>query len=176
MLDWLTSKVAMSVAVLILIASMIGFFAIQRGELEAIEFQNSANTIANAINEVGRSEANTTLNITFNQVEKNSKGNIYINPLFRSRTFDVYIYHNNIYLIQDDKQVSAKFHFDIHPFAPSDCSNLNLDTGYVPRYQLEDKDQSTSYHKTVSGHDLVIERKLLEVSGHKEYHTFVYEK
>jgi len=176
MLDWLTSKVAMSVAVLILIVSMVGFFAIQRSELEAIEFQNSANTIANAVNEVGRSEANTQLNITFNQVERNTKGNVYINPLFRSRTYDVVIYHNVVNLMQDDKSVTAKFHFNIHPFAPSDCSGLNLDTGYVPRYQLEDKDESTQHLKTTSGHDLVIERKLLEVSGHKEYHTFVYLK
>jgi hypothetical protein len=186
MFEWFSAKIAVSIAALVMVVFVLSFFFLQQSGFEQDEFHNMAQTIANKINEVSRASCNTTMWVTFDHNFDEEQGNVYVSGQFRDEQYYINITHNEVMLQQDDMGVAAQLHFDIHtynPFEQSQYEGKDTYEYFITRddlYKL-DENQDTAYLQFKSGGsgegkagDIKLERKLIEVSGHKEYHTFVY--
>ena len=168
MFDWLSSKVAMSVAALIIVASMVAFFSMQRESMHQLEFQNIADTIAKTVNDVSASTASFKKNITFN---KDKSGARYIPATFYGKTYLIIFYLDSVDIKQGGLKARASFSKKVHLYNPSTLNNSYL----VSKSELRWRDSGNLTMTLTSGQsDICLEQKTLCVDGETEFHTFVY--
>lgn len=163
MLDWFTSKFVMMIAVFILIVSVIGFFAIQKTNLENMELQNIANTIASSVNSVSNMNSATSLLVTFNS----SKQGVYLKSQVSGKGYNIKLTPNMVMLTIGSNTVTAKFNKHIHIWDPGNLIETN-------QTNLVNNDTANMWLSFQSGQDFIIEQRLLSVSYNEEYHTFIY--
>lgn len=162
MLDWLSSKMAMMVAALLIISSIIGFFAWQNKNTQELELQNIADQIANKINELNAIEGSTSIIVTFND---NIHG-VHLNTVVDGEMYTINITQNLVIVSQHATLVVEKIIEPIHVWNP--------DKDVYKSDEMQENDTKSRSQKFSSGTDFMIERKMVTVSGMREYHTFVY--
>jgi|GEM_PF-1951996 len=169
MYDWLTSKVAMSIAAAILVAVVLGFVWEQNRSYNNIGFQNIADEIANACNKVSASSCNITHLLTSKKGIQNST---FISPTSGGAKYKVLIWRDSVELRQAELSVRARFSTIVHLWKPGELWETNATS-------LKDADTRINNNYCISfdgGHDFIIEQKLLLVGGSFIYTTFIYLK
>ncbi|MEM3738854.1 MAG: hypothetical protein QW204_03795, partial [Thermoplasmata archaeon] len=99
MWQWLSSYVAVTVAVFIILASVVAFFTVQQNTIKDTEFSQIARKIADVIDSVSTVNGNTTKYITF---ETNQSG-IPIQKLFYGDIYNINITKNSVILTQKSR-------------------------------------------------------------------------
>ncbi|MEM2900607.1 MAG: hypothetical protein QXT63_07425 [Thermoplasmata archaeon] len=169
MYDWLTSKVAMSIAAAILVSVVLGFIWEQNRSYQNIGFQNIADEIANACNKVSSSSCNITHLLTSKKGIQNST---FINPTSSGAKYKVLIWRDSVELRQNELTVRARFSTTVHLWKPGELWETNSSS-------LKDADAKINNNYCISfdsGHDFIIEQKLILVGGSYIYTTFIYLK
>ncbi len=166
MMDFIYSKLAILVAVCILISFFIMFFNWQETNVNIMELENVLDEISGQISMVSLQDAGTSQNITF---EKYGEG-VRLPSTIDGRGYQLTIYDNAVYAEWEGGQFVSQFSpsvgsSEIHFWRP------DLDT-YL-RSEIEELDVSENI-MIPSGQDFIIERKLIEVNAHLEYQTFIY--
>ena len=162
MLDWLSSKMAMMIAALIILSSTIGFFAWQNKNIQALELQNIADQIAGKINEMNGIEGNAYVRVTF----KDNINGMHLNTIVGGKTYTINITQNLVIASQHSTKVVGKIIEPIHVWKP--------DKDVYESDEMQENDANSRTQEFSSGTDFIIERKMVTVSGLQEYHTFVY--
>lgn len=163
MLDWLSSKIAMTVAAVIILASMIGFFAIQNENFKIIETQNAANRVASVINDVGGIAGNTHVNVTFDP--KNTAAHHILPRTIANEDYDIEFTPTLVFVKRGGVTVSSKLTHKVHIWNPGDMVKGT-------RAQLDLADAQFLSFALHAGTDFTIVRRNLVPAG---YQTFVYD-
>ena len=162
MLDFVTSKIAMMIAAIVILTSVIGIYALQREQTKDLELWNIADKIAGAIDNINNLQGETKVNVTFDI----GKEGIYIEPTVNGKNYEILISQYKVIITQEKRRSISNLVISMHLWAPlSNAYNLT---------QIEDIDEVNRTLEFVSGEDFKIERKLVEISGENEYRTFVY--
>lgn len=162
MLDFVTSKIAMMIAAIIILTSVIGFYALQREQAKDMELQNIADKIAEAIHDVNIIQGETKVNVTFNRENEG----VYVKPLVNGKSYETMITQNKVIITQNGKRSISNFVVSVHLWVP--IFNAYNQT------QIEEIDEANKTLELQAGEDFIIERKSIEVSGVNEYITFIY--
>jgi hypothetical protein len=165
LLDWFASKIAMGVAVLILISAVFGFFAFLNSRTAKVEFQALSDSIGHAVDGTASTNENHTGLITF--IGGNPNGT-YIDPLFNDNPYTITLSASSVSIAQDDMKASTDFHENIHIWKPDPSINV------TKRAVLDGKDVENGSLEIKSGTDFIIENKRLTVDLVYEYHCFIY--
>ena len=161
-LDFVTSKIAMMIAAIVILTSVIGIYALQREQTKDLELGNIADKIAGAIDNINNLQGETKVNVTFDK----GKEGIYIEPTVNGKNYEILISQYKIIITQEKRRSISNFVISIHLWPPlSNAYNLT---------EIEDIDGMNRTLEFVSGEDFKIERKLVEISGENDYRTFVY--
>lgn len=162
MLDFITSKMAMMIAAIIILTSALGIYALQREQTKDLELNNIADKIAGAIENINTLQGETKVNVTFDI----GKEGIYIDPTVNGKDYEILISQYKIMITQMERRAISNFVTQIHLWPPlSNTYNLT---------EIENIDDSNRTLEFLSGDDFKIQRKLLEINGENEYRTFVY--
>lgn len=162
MLDFVTSKIAMMIAAIVILTSVIGIYALQRGQTKDLELRNISDKIAEAIGNINNLQGETKINVTFDRGEEG----ICIEPTVNGKNYEILISQYKVMITQEKRRAISNFVVSIHLWVP--LSNAYNTT------QIEDNDETNKTLGLVSGEDFKIERKLVEISGENDYRTFVY--
>jgi len=162
MIDWLTSKLAMMVAAVILFASIAGLFAYQRSAAGISELQGEADAIARAVNGVSAVSGNTVLPVTYDS----SRDGFHIKPTVRGDSYALTLNPTFVLVGQKGDRVVSNFASAIHLWKP-----------LKSRYNVTELSNADSSHTALSfpsGQDFKVERRMVDVGGENRYLTFAY--
>ncbi len=162
MLDFVTSKIAMMIAAIIILTTVIGLYALQREQAKDMELQNVADKIAEAIHNVNTIQGETKVNVTFDRGDDG----IYVKPLMNGKGYEILITQNKVIITQNGRRSISNFVVSVHLWVP-------LFNAYN-QTQIEEIDEANKTLELQAGEDFVIERKSIELSGENEYMTFIY--
>jgi len=168
MIEFVTSKVVGAIAAMVLLGSMLGFFAIQRSSAEEQQFRNMCDSLARTIDGVSSLNAATEVNVTFGQ---NGSG-LRLDFSFRNKGYDIEIRTGQVIFRQGGLTAVSVLARAIHHWDPKAAGNGT--TLYVSEETLARLDGEHPALKTPSGKDLVVESRLLAISGEMRYATFVH--
>jgi hypothetical protein len=162
MIDLITSKLAMMVAAMIILTTVLGVYAVQREHGKDLELMNIAETICGAIDDMSAIQGDTVLNITFDLRDEGR----YIEPLVNGKNFDIIITTHEVIISQDDRHYELDFMAPIHPWKPERNS-----------FTISEIQESDAEHDELSfssGNDFTIERMRSVVGEEGRFLTFVY--
>jgi hypothetical protein len=160
--DFITSKLAMMIAAIIILTSVLGIFSMQREDAKDLELRNIVEEISQTINNLNTVSGETKETMTFRTGEQG----IYLTPNVDGKPYEIVITQYEVIVKQEGKIFLRDFVMSIHLWEPENIMyNLSL---------LQNRDEENSQLEFVSGEDFVIHRKLMEMDGEKGYMTFVY--
>lgn len=173
MWQWLSSYVAITVAVFIILASVVAFFTVQQNTIRDTEFNQIAKKIADVVDSVSTVNGNTTKSITF---ETNQSG-IPIQKVFYGDIYNINITKNSVILTQKSRTAHVNFRVNVHPWNPV-LLNDTAHNYYTDPSELAYRDALKPFISFNSNtiYRVVIERKEISVNYDIQYHTFVYLK
>ncbi len=161
MLDWVLSKVAMSVAAILLIVVGAGYLDLWEESSRTDELTRVAEEIADIVNELQGVNGRVRLRIG---PRSGSVGNIPAS--IDQRSYTITIGHELVMVTQEDRSASAQFHERVQPWSPeSDAYTSD---------EFDESDTDAALLRVDSGTELVVERRLLTVDGTYQWHTFIY--
>ncbi|MDI6887186.1 MAG: hypothetical protein QMC98_00910 [Candidatus Thermoplasmatota archaeon] len=163
MLEWLSSKFAMLVAVTIMISSVLGFFKIQFENFETQELQNIADTISSTVNTVSSSASEFKLRITFNL----SRSGIKLPSEIGGRNYKIEI-APNLVIVTCDNVVK------VSTFAKSICLWNPQELKYITAERLEAVNSKIKSISCRSYEDFFIANRAIDLPEGSKYLTFVY--
>ncbi|MEM2868817.1 MAG: hypothetical protein QW379_00130 [Thermoplasmata archaeon] len=166
MIEAVTSKVVGGIAVLALLGSVLGFFAVQNGALEEARFREMCDSLARAIDSSSSVNARFLLNFTFNDSCPGKR----LEPLFRGRAYDIEIYTGAVFMRQEGLVASSSLITSVHPWDPALLGATSLVSGN----SLSLLDAQNPCLKTQSGRGFVLERVPIGVGGECSYMTFLH--
>ncbi len=162
MLEFITSKIAMMMAAIIILTSVLAVFTLIREDANDIQLRNYADTISDIINDINSINGETKEIITF---QKGGEG-IYLEPEIDGKGYEIKIYQNRVLVRQEDASFIERFIGQVHLWEPERTAyDLN---------EIQDRDRENHQLKFISGKDLIIDRRLMEKEGENGYMTFVY--
>lgn len=162
MLDVITSKIAMMIAAIIILVTVIGIYQLQNEHGRELELRNIARQISDRIDYFNGLQGDMKTNITF---DKNKEG-IYIKPTVKGEDYKITVAQNIVILEQEGLRVSKGFIQHVHHWKPEEETYNHS--------EIEENDSESSSINLVSGEDFIIERKLLLIDDLGDYRTFVY--
>ncbi len=162
MLEFITSKIAMMMAAIIILTSILAVFTLVREDADDLRLRNHAETISDAISNMNAINGETKEIITF---QKGVDG-IYLKPEIDGNEYEIKIYQNRVMVRNEDASFIEKFMGQVHLWEPEG-------TAYDPN-EIQDKDKENLQLSFISNEDIVIDRRLIEVEGENGYMTFVY--
>ncbi|MEM3444391.1 MAG: hypothetical protein QW115_00270 [Thermoplasmata archaeon] len=173
MWQWLSSYVAVTVAVFIILASVVAFFTIQQNAIRDTEFSQIARKIADVIDSVSTVNGNTTKNLTFETYQ----GGVQIPKVFYGEIYFINITKNSVFLSQKSRAAHINFRVNVHPWNPV-LLNDSAHNYYTDPSELAYRDSLQPFLAFYSNttYTVVIERKEISVNYDIQYHTFVYLK
>lgn len=173
MWQWLSSYVAITIAVFIILASVVAFFTIQHNAIRDAEFSQIAKKIADVVDSVSTVNGNTTKYITF---ETNQSG-IQLPKVFYGEIYLLNFTKNSIYISQKSRSAHINFRVNIHPWNPV-LLNDSAHNYFTDPSELAYRDSLQPFLEFYSNTTfrVVIERKEISVNYDIQYHTFVYLK
>ncbi|UCE74591.1 MAG: hypothetical protein JSV56_02515 [Methanomassiliicoccales archaeon] len=162
MFELLTSKLAMMIAVMIILSSILAIFTLQREDAKDMELRNTADKVSGAVDDLNSLLGETKVNVTFDS----EKEGFYVDPVVLGKNYEITITRYEVVITQDGRKFISDFIVPIHLWRP-DSNTYNLT-------QIEDSDAENMRLEFVSGEDFIMERALLDIEGEYEYKTFVY--
>ncbi len=162
MFDLLTSKLAMMIAAIVILTSVLGIFAYQREQAKDLELRNIADKISKAIDEYNTLLGESKVNVTFHREEDG----IYVKPKVDGKNYDILITKYKVIISQEARRFYSNFARPIHLWVPKSSA--------YNQTEIQECDSEFKILQLVSGPNFKIERKLLEISSEREYETFVY--
>lgn len=162
MIDLITSKLAMMVAALIIMTTVLGVYAVQRDQGKDLELMNIVETICGAIDDMNGIQGDTILNMTF---DRGAEGR-FLEPLVDGKNYDILITSYEVVISQDDRRYQEDFMAPVHLGQPHSSS--------LTSFEIEDGDMEHDELTFTSGTDFTINRKRVVVGGENKYLTFVY--
>ena len=162
MLEFVISKMAMMIAAIIILSSVLGIYTLQREQAKDLELRNIADKIADAIDDLNSLQGETKVNVTF---ERGKEG-VYVKPSVKGKNYEIMIAQYKVMISQNHKRSISNLMGPTHSWEP-------LSNSYTLT-QIEEIDGTNRTLELKSGKDFKIERKLIEISGENEYRTFVY--
>jgi hypothetical protein len=160
-LELLTSKIAMMVAAIVILTSVLGIFSMQREDTKELELRNITDKITVTINNMNTIMGETKEIITF----KEGEDGIFLKPKVDGKTYEITITRYEVIVRQDAKTFLRNFIEDIHLWVPEKTEYNST--------QIQDINKENMKLDFISGADFVIQRKLIEIDGEKGYMTFV---
>ncbi len=168
MIEFVSSKVVGAIAALVLMGSILGFFAIQRSSAEERQFRGMCDSLARTIDGVSSLNAATEENVTFGE---NGSG-LRLDFSFRNRGYDIEVRAGQVIFRQGGLSAVSPLTRPVHPWDPGLLGNGS--ESYVSEEALGRLDGSNTVLKVPAGKDLVVESRLVHVGGEPRYETFVH--
>jgi hypothetical protein len=165
MIDWLSSKFALLVAAVFILASAFSIIRIQRRSIEDLELERIAEDIASIVNSAALINGQTSIGVEFG---KGSQGESFPAEV-GGAPYTIKFTHTAVLIVQSSKGFLAVFIGSVHLWKPGQYSAEGARS-------IEEIDQSHRHLQLESGTDFVVERKLIEMEGGDEYRTFVYKR
>jgi hypothetical protein len=162
MLEFITSKIAMMMAAIIILTSVLAVFTMIREDAEDLKLRNTADSISDTISNINSINGETKEIITF---DKDMEG-IYLEPEIDGKEYEIKIYQNRVMVRQDDDIFIEKFVGKIHLWEPEDTT--------YDQNEIQDQDEENHKLSFLSHENLIIDRRLIELEGENGYMTFVY--
>jgi hypothetical protein len=162
LLDFITSKIAMMIAAVIILTAVLGIFTMQREDAKDLELRNIADKISQTVNGLNTVLGETKETITFTKGEDG----VFLNPKVDGKTYEILITRYEVIVKHKGKNFLSDFTVNIHLWEPENIA-YNLT-------HLQRKDEENTELEFISGTDFEIQRKLIEIDGEKGYMTFVY--
>ena len=136
MLDWLSSRVGMMFAAVVVTGSLIGFFMWQQNSFDEIQRQKSVDFIADHIDHISSLSSNHRELMTFDK-EKKEEG-VYIGSRIGGETFTLTITSNLVVMKQDgEEQVVSSLSRKIHLLNPWNLEVIKTSDIITERYLEE---------------------------------------
>jgi len=159
-LDWISSKVAVTVAGFAILVSSIGMlFVIQLG-YENIEMRNVADEITHAVNQLSSVAGNASVNFTFDP----GQVGVSLPRSIRRVHYTLEFHRNLVFLHRGGVTVSSRFSENIHLWNPGT-------TRAATHEQIATADEIIDEWSIPSGREFKAVRRYMEGTG---YLTFVY--
>jgi hypothetical protein len=162
MIDLITSKLAMMVAAIIILTTVLGVYAVQRDQGKDLELMNIVDTICGAVDDMNGIQGDTIFNMTF---DRGSEGK-FLEPLVDGKHYNILITSYEVVISQEDRHYEENFMAPIHLWKPQSNSFTSS--------QIHDSDVEHNELSFISGTDFTIERMRVVVGGENKYLTFVY--
>ena len=163
MLEWITSKVVVSIAALLILASVSGFFVTEREGWKDAQATNISKEIAKLVNQASTVNSNLTSVIHFGEgdsginLPSNVDGSSYI------ITFD----RTTVRCELNGRSSISDLYSGVHLYPPTDIDLKNL----------TQKREHDLDHQTLTTHSsgkIVLMRARTVTSGAPEFETFVF--
>ncbi len=174
MLDWISAKVGMIFAAVVIAGSLMGFFAWQRVNFEDIQRQQTADFIANQIDHLSSLSGDGKDLFTFN-INKELDG-IYLEPEIGGDPYEIMITPNHVILDQKGEgQFISSLTRKVHLWNPLTVMSLDvLNDTFLER--LDEGNLSLTFEL---GQDFYVESRSLNITTatspmERIYLTFVY--
>jgi hypothetical protein len=165
MIDWLSSKFALFVASLLILASAFSIIGIQRRSIGDFELERIADDIASRVNSVALTNGQSSQIVEF---DNGSEDDAFPTDVGGS-AYTVNLTPTAVLVLQDEKRFMAKFVKSVHLWYP----DMNFTYSFTI---MEGLDKTHRYLQLKSGTDFVVEQKLVRLEERNEYHTFIYER
>jgi hypothetical protein len=165
MIDWLSSKFALCVASILILASAFTIIGIQRRSVEDFELERIADDIASHVNSVALTNAQASLVVKFDEGDRDEAFPLEVG----GNAYTVNLTKSAVQILQDEKRFLATFVESVHLWFPDVNFTYNVTV-------MEELDQTHRYLQLESGTDFVVEQKLVRMEDGDEYHTFIYER
>ena len=165
MIDWLSSKFALLVAALLILASAFAIIGIQRRGIEDLELERIAEDIASVVNSAALVNAQSCIVVEFGN---GRQGNSFPSQV-GGVPYTINLTRTAVLVVQNGKGFMAVFIESVHLWEPGPNA---IEGGR----EIEEMDESHRNLQLESGTDFVVERKKVETKEGDEYHTFVYTK
>ena len=164
MLDWLSSKFAMMVAALLILASAFALLGIQRSGYEDAGLKAVADEIADGVNYVSRlnAEARAEMNLGGNDSGGGLPSKI------NGKAYSVNLSGTGVLVTQETKGALAHFSSRVHAWNPAHV-DLGNETAVG---KMDDK---VGFVLVDSGARFVIESRMMEKEDGNGFEVFVYE-
>ncbi len=160
MIDWLTSKVGVLIAVLVLTSFALGLFAWEHSMLADREFQSVADSISGNVDSVAGLSASTSYELSFGP----EPGQLPF--LIDGEPYTINITRDIVILRQGNKIMTSSFVGRVIP--------QNLTTRTFNITEFGSLEQAAHTGENEAGNELIIERAEVRVSGEVRYITLVY--
>ncbi len=167
MIDWFTSKMAMTFTAIALIAAAFAYFDVFAQDVDANKLDAVAFRIADAVNDVNSVEVDVLVNITSNP---GTHPGVQIPGKISDRTYEIYVSTNYVSARLGKSSQSSDFVRSVHIGNPEDITT----DGSISKEDLNSYDIKNNHQIFNSGTTFVIHRKMILVDGAEEYHTFIY--
>jgi len=168
MIEFVSSKVVGAVSALVLLASIAGFFAIQRSSAEERHFRGMCDSMARTIDGVSSLNAGTAVNVTFGGSGPGPR----LDFSFRNQGYDIEVRAGQVIFRQGGLAAVSPLTRAVHPWDPKALGNGTA--LYVSEEEFEQRDRDNPVLRSPSGRDLVVESRLVYVTGEPRYETFVH--
>lgn len=162
MLELVTSKIAMMMAAIIILVSVLGIYAIQRNQAIELELKSIADKIAGTIENLNALHGETKVIVAFDEGDED----VHVKPYVDGKNYEIMITCNKVFITQDDRHYTSDITGSIHLWVPLSNTYNQTQIQY-----LDDENRKLEFK---SGQDFEIERKLIEIGGEDKYMTFVY--
>ena len=162
MIDLITSKLAMMVAAVIILTTVLGVYAVQREQGKDLELMNIVETICGAVDDMNGVQGDTILNITF---DRGSEGR-FLKPLVNGKNYDILITSYEVVISQEDRHYEEDFMAPVHLWQPQSNSFTSS--------EIEDAGMEQGELSFGSGTDFTIERMRVVVDEEGRFLTLVY--
>jgi len=162
MIDLVTSKLAMMVAAVIILTTVLGVYAVHREHGRDLELMNIAETICGAVDDMNAIQGDTILNITFDR-EREGR---FIEPYIGGKGYDITITDHEVIVSQDDRHFELDFMAPVHLWKPERNSYTSL--------EVEEIGAEHGVLSFTSGTDFSVERARVMVGDVGRFMTFVY--
>lgn len=163
MLDWLTSKVALIIAAVVILAVLIGFFAYHQTTLEQESLSDLSQDLAHFINDVTSRNSEIRMRVTFSSDVDSYE----LPPTVNGKAYTIQISSTQVILRQQGADVAMQDLLDpVHIFPPLNSADLDQQV-------LTTADLLVESLIISSGMDFYIESRLSETPA-PTYPTFCY--
>jgi hypothetical protein len=162
MLEWVTSKVVVSIAALVVLASVSGFMYVQRESWKEDQLSQVSKKISGTINEVSSINAETILFLGFDEGD-----GIELPDEVGNRPYDIRIERDMVRCQQGELYASSYFLRSVHLFSPDDVDLTN-------RSNIIDHDRDHYRLETGPTGVIMVQRAPVGIGNELGYETFVY--
>lgn len=151
-----------SIAALLMLVSVGGFFAIQQDSMKGSELKNASDNLAKAINQVSTMNSEATLVISFDNEGKGA----HLPSSINGERYSVELQRNFIICKMGGKTATSELYVNAHLFAPTgiDLSNTTL---------LRQKDLANQSIKLHSNGEILILRERTGTQDAQVFETFI---
>ncbi|MBI5000798.1 MAG: hypothetical protein HZB92_04635 [Euryarchaeota archaeon] len=162
MIDWLASKVAISIAVLVIVSSISGFFYVQREAALDREAEQAADSLANWIDSFSSLGGETKANLTVG-----AGGNYAVPEQIGGKPVHLNISMGLVQITCGSRRASAGYLANVHLWLP--------EKGSYNASEFQSLDASHPWTgEIVQGDIVVFQRKDITASGAPSIATFAY--